>query len=103
MRCGIPTISKPSAQCRDEPSGYTTTSIGLPDDVGRLVNAAAHTMQRANSIGPGERWLDNAILFWLRTATARATCSANCVDPSCHNNFSFIMFLTDGVNFNISP
>ena len=32
-----------------------TTNIGLPDDVGRLVRAAAQTMQRANSIGPGDR------------------------------------------------
>ena len=56
---------------------FDTTNIGLPDEVGRLVKAAAQTMQRANSIGPGDRWLDSAMLFCERTATARLTCSAS--------------------------
>lgn len=37
------------------------TSIGFIAGAVEYAVAAAHTMQRASSIGPGDRWLDKAI------------------------------------------
>ena len=79
------------------------TSIGFIAGAVEYAVAAAHTMQRANSLGPGDRWLDNAIDPWVRTATARLTCSANITSPVCNNISSSIMFLTAGVYRSSSP
>lgn len=41
----------------------TTTSMGFPACLGRDANAAAQIVQRANSMGPGERLEDRANAF----------------------------------------
>src|SRR5262245_17044894 len=52
-----------------------TPIAGLAFQVGRLARATAQTMQRANSIGPGDLVVLSATPPSVRLATARATCS----------------------------
>ena len=77
-------------------------TIGFPDVVGFAAKADAQIMHLANEISPADLWLDSAMLFCDRTATARWTCSASIVSPVCHNSFSLIIDLMRGVNLSSS-
>ena len=52
---GIPTIDKQVNECQKDPSYREKAIMGFPVICDRDAKAAAQTVQRANSIGPGER------------------------------------------------